>query len=472
MYQKTCKLDRLGRPHLVFHDPSSKSTTHAWLPARAQKPEAVTLFNRESGIYNAAAALPDGGVVVFAYAYKNPFNKGLVAAVLDRQGKDVDSFYVTRSVDDNPGWNVLAASSSSGRILLAYHGDARKKNAVVTLYDSWKAIRKHAPPEPKGWEQSYRNFFFLGGVGVFYPFWHVTSLKPSKEDVPADRIFSADYSMSSTLVNSFKVEGRWGDFSFGLAYLRAFIGDELEDAGGGLAAEAFDYLAGQIGWDRLVFYHDVRIEGAFSRVRGLFRDASGRGQDAIFSSDFTRIQLTLLNAYRIRYGLFYQSYDFHIPIYAYRARAGQAAYQFADSFSSDVRFHDIGLTIGYSRLDYAAKYENQVLDWYVDGDVGVGISLADLAQPRVVAGEEIGLVPTFMIPFNLEVGVLAYKRWHGLYGFGGYVRLGYKLSGNFTGLAGKPSDRDDDDRDDDDVTARYNRIALRHGPYIDIGLVF
>jgi hypothetical protein len=253
----------------------------------------------------------------------------------------------------------------------------------------------------------------LGGVGVFYPFWYATSLKPKTGHVPSSRVIDPEYTLNSSLVNVFKIEGRWGDFSFDISFLRDFLGEKIEQSGGKVASEAFDYLAGQIGWDQLFFYHDVRIEGAYSRLTGYYRDKSGNDADTAFSSNYAHFHVTLLNAMRLRYGIFYDSYDFHVPIYAHRAEAGQTTYSFADAFGADVRFHDIGVTIGYSRLDYAAKYENAVFDWYLDGDIGIGVSIADLAQSHSVAGQSVGTVVTFMVPVNLELGLLAYKRFYG-----------------------------------------------------------
>ena len=473
MYHKTCLIDRAGRPHIIFHDPSEKGIRHAWLPNTGAKVENELVDGPESGIYNAAAALPDGRLAIFAYTYRNAFNKGVTAVLLDRAGKEVDRYMVARARDENPGWGLRAAASPGGRILLAYHADARDKRPVVTVYDSTAQMKRYALPEPNGWERDYQNYFFLAGAGGFYPLWFFRSATPDDKDgVPQNKIYKPRYDVESTLVNSFKFEGRYESLNLALTYMRGFINDAIEDAAGEVASTAFDKLMGSIGWDRLIFYHDLRLGAAYSRIRGRYRDANGFDADQVFDSDYTRFTATLLNAYRIRYGLFYQTYDFYIPVYVYRAAAGSTSYRFADSFGSGVRFHDVGVTIGYSRLDYAAKYENQVFDWFVDVDAGIGVSVGKLADARQVAGEQVGSAVSFMLPFNVELGLLAYKRFYALHGFGGYARVAYKLEGNYTGSVGKPDDRDSDKADDADVTARFNRFELRHGPYLDVGLVF
>ena len=475
-YTKTCAVDYRGRPHITYHDPTSETLYHAWLPRRdLAQAEVVEIDGPESGIANAMAFLPDGRTVVFGYAYRNAFNKGLRAAILDADGQPVTFFWVDRSRDGNPGWGVTAAGSSRGRILVAYQNDGKSSLAQVRLYESAQALEEGQVDEAFGWEANYRDFFVLGGAGALYPFWFVSSARPKVDEdgVAADRIFDADYDLLSSPITSARLEARIGDFSFGLTYLRSFINEQIEDGAGEVASEAFDWITGTIGWERLVFYHDVRLGVAVGRLRGRFKDNNGIAPDRIFDSDYQRYELTLLNKYRIRYGLAYQTYDFHIPIYVYAAPAGVRDYTFQESFTSDVRFHEGMFTLGYSRLDYAAKFETSVADWFLDFDVGVGFSLADLRGPtRQVAGENIDTTTAFMVTFNAEIGYMVYRRFYSMYGFGLFARAAYKAQGDFTGSTSRPDPREDDNVDDASVLARYNRFLIRHGPFIDVGLVF
>ena len=472
-YVKRCGIDTKGRPHIVFHDPRSETLSHAWL-SPSGKAEVEVLDAPESGIENAVAYLPDGRLVVFGYAYRNSFNKGLRATVVDPATEIDNSFWVDRSRDGNPGWGVVAAASSNGRILVAYKKDGRQGATKVLLYASLEAMLAHQVAEAEGWEALHRDFFVLGGVGALYPIWFARSLQPSTADdgVPGERIFDASYDLVSTPITSARLEARYGDLSFGITYLRSFINDQIEDAAGEVASEAFDWLIGSIGWDRLLFYHDVRLGVTLGRLRGRFTDDNGNADARLFDSNYQRYQLTLLNKYRFRYGLSYQTYDFHIPIYVYTAAANSRDYAFTESFTSDVKFHEGTFTLGYSRLDYAAKFENEVIDWFLDFDVGVGFSIADLQGAQTSTQEDIDTALALMLTFNVEIGVLLYRRFYSMYGLGLFARLGYKADGDFTGDSARPGPRDEDSIDSSDVSARYNRILIRHGPFIDLGIVF
>lgn len=473
MYDKRCRIDAQGRPHIVYHDPAAKAFLHAWLEAPSGEVSIGVLDGPESGAANALAVLPDGGLVALGYAYRNPFNKGIMAHHIGPDGLVAESFWLAREKDGNPGRRLAAAASSEGRLLVVYQVDGLAPEAEARLYPSLAAASAAAVPEAEGWEANYQDHFFLAGGGGTYPFWFATSIAPDAEDgVPVDKVFDAEYQLASTPVLAFRGEGRYGDFNLGVTYLTSILGDQIEDAAGELAREAFDWVTGTIGWDRLLFYQDVRLEGTFGRMRGRFTDGNGNAPSRVFDSDYRRFTLTLLNAWRIRYGLFYQSYDFHIPVYVWNAPAGSAGYSFVDSFSADVGFHDVGVTVGYSRLDYAAKFEHEVFDWFVDFDAGFGVSFGALDESRNVGGEDLSVLTAFMFDFDVEVGLLAYKRFYDLRGFGAFARAGYRAAGDWTGMPGRPDDRDDEDRDSADTTARFHRFLLQHGPFVDVGLVF
>lgn len=473
MYDKRCRIDAQGRPHIVYHDPAAKAFLHAWMTDADAPPSIAPLDGPESGAANALAVLPDGGLLALGYAYRNPFNKGIMAHHLGPDGLLVESFWLARDKDGNPGRKIAAAASSAGRVLVVYQVDGLAAEAQARLYGSVAGTSLAAVPEAEGWEAEYQDHFFLAGGGATYPFWLALSIAPDAEDgVPADKVFDAKYELASTPVLAFRGEGRYGDFNLGVTYLTSILGDQIEDAAGEIAREAFDWITGTIGWDRLLFYQDVRLEGMFGRMRGRFSDDNGFAPPQVFDSDYRRFTLTLLNAWRIRYGVFYQSYDFHIPVYVWNAPSGSAGYDFVDSFSANVGFHDVGVTVGYSRLDYAAKFEHEVFDWFVDFDAGLGLSFGALEETRMVGGQDISVLTAFMFDFDVEVGLLAYKRFYGLRGFGVFARGGYRAAGDWTGKPGRPDDRKEDDRDSSDTTARFHRFLLQHGPFVDVGLVF
>lgn len=172
---------------------------------------------------------------------------------------------------------------------------------------------------------------------------------------------------------------------------------------------------------------------------------------------------------------------------------GQTSYRYIDSFPSTLQFNDYGLTVGYSRLDYAAKFENKVTAPFIDADVGLGFSSARLDEAVTPTDTDTGSTTavttssgevlqqaepeaihrstTFMIPFNMEVGGILLRRTAKLRGLGWYGRVGYRVTGSISGSASKPADLSEAA-----VTANqrvtYSRFELRHGPFFDVGAVF
>ncbi len=468
LYDVTRFYDSRGIPHIFFQNKNDKSFSHATVTNGQIKEEKIDM--PESGFSNAAAALPEGEIVAFSYFYRNPFYKGVLATFINRNG-DKEQHVVHRERDANPGWGLKAAATSRGRVMLSYKKDGRKSERVYRIFRNKEAVAEAALDEPEGWERDYRNFFFMGGGGIMYSFWHITSARPSSEDVPGDRIIKPDYNLADSLINEFSVEGRYGSFSLALTYLKSFISDKIEATAGKKAATSFDFLAGSIGFDKLFLGLDLRVSGKYGKIKGGYRDKAGLDSPAIFDSDYRFLSLSLLDAYRLRYSVFYQNYDFHIPVYAYKVEDGKKSFSFSDSFGAGVRFHDVGFTFGYSRLDYAVKYENKVFDWFVAGDIGIGLSIASLEKSRKVEDENISRVFTFMFPFNLEGGIIWYKRWHRIYGTGIYSKIGYRVNGNFTGFNSKPDDLEDP-VSGGFIHTSFQRTEIRHGPFLSLGFVF
>jgi hypothetical protein len=76
-----------------------------------------------------------------------------------------------------------------------------------------------------------------------------------------------------------------------------------------------------------------------------------------------------------------------------------------------------------------------------------------------------------MIPYDMMLGVLWYKKWYNAHGVGLYIQGGYKAEGNFTGEVSKPGDKDDP-ASKNEYFATFQRAELRHGPFLHMGGVF
>lgn len=80
----------------------------------------------------------------------------------------------------------------------------------------------------------------------------------------------------------------------------------------------------------------------------------------------------------------------------------------------------------------------------------------------VAAGEPIDSVSAIMVPFNVETGGVVLRRSHKLRGMGWY---------GWSGTSAKLGDKDEA-AGEDRSTVGFDRQEIRHGPCLDVGLVF
>jgi len=202
------------------------------------------------------------------------------------------------------------------------------------------------------------------------------------------------------------------------------------------------------------------------------RDNGAAPADALqLNTNYVDIRLFALNQWRIKYGLTFSKYSVPTPVQAYYAPATQTHYTFASSALRDVHYNDIDLALGYSKLDYLAKYENSYFGPIADATLAGGVTLASfdaIATPggNVSSGFDVHLRA------ELQLGWLWMDRFRGLAGLGLYVRPSYTVEGGLTGLFGRPGDRDPKKADKDDTESRFSLLSLRHGPWLDAGLVW
>ncbi len=475
--------DRSGGPHIFRQTSSGRSFEHEHLSGSAV--DHTTVDTRESGAFSTALRLPDG-ILTFHAFYRNSYYKGVKASFFPNgQAEPTWQVDVASGRDTNPGWELRGAATPQGRILVAWLADPKVKRTVLQLYRDQAEVRAAALPEPEGWEKQAKMGALLAGVGVGWMQWEIGSTTPSGttlEGVGLSARTRATYQLQDALMAEASLEARWGRFSFGGGYARQAVAGLERDLG--LDSLTAQRLNAALGVDRLIRYHDLRVLVRRARLVGRYTMDSGNNVDfgglpsqGVIDSTYARTDVYLLNTKRVRYGIIRQTEDLVLPFYAFADVAGETEERFVGSFVRSATVRDTAVTVGYSRLDYAAKYENKVSKPFFDFDLGLGVSKALLDEPisvpatDVSEGQDFSSTGTIFFPYNLELGFLLQRRSYDLHGLGWYARAGYRGEGNLTGVITRITDREEPP-ESDDLTLRFSRNELRHGPFFNLGVVF
>jgi hypothetical protein len=134
-----------------------------------------------------------------------------------------------------------------------------------------------------------------------------------------------------------------------------------------------------------------------------------------------------------------------------------------DAYVADARFTEGSFVVGWAVLDYLKKYETRYVGPALDAQIGLGLVSARLTPTGGgEAADHLGVT----IPGQLELSLVAYRRVRSLKGAGGFVRIGVRGMGQYTGAI-EPTEREE-------VTpyANFTRIDGRAGPWGHVGLVF
>ncbi len=325
-----CVFDRTGRPYL-FRQGGDKRLELS----RVIGGELVTtkVDGPESGAANAAVPLGDQGVVAFHYFYRNSYHKGVRATVWhDGMADPVWTGDIFSSRDLNPGRRFLVAGTPQGRIAAAWPNDARKKKEgwTVRTWDSPELLQQDQVASPDGWEAKHKNWFVMAGAGVGYAMWSFASPEPDPEGfvtVPAeDATLTSSYSVAPSIMTSATLEARYGVWSFGASYAKGLLQDAADEAG--LSSKQFDRLYGQLGIDQIIKYHDIRVAFRAGRVDMGYQingNVEGKSDAGTLNSGYRRIDVYLLNTWRVRYGLFNQSYRAALPFYVWASTRARPA---------------------------------------------------------------------------------------------------------------------------------------------------
>ncbi len=474
--------DAKGGPHVFRQASAGRSFEHEHLSGSAV--DHTTVDTRESGAFSSALRLPEG-ILTFHAFYRNSYYKGVKASFFPNgQAEHTWQVDVDSGRDTNPGWDLVAAATPQGRVMAAWLSDPKQRSTNLQLYQNLQDVRGAALPEPEGWEKDAKMGALLAGAGVGWMQWELGSSTPSAstlEGATAARVDAA-YRVRDAIMAEASLEARWGRFMFGGSYARQAIEGLERDLG--LSSAMADRLNVALGVDRLIRYHDLRVQIRRARLVGQYDmdiggavERGGVAPSGNLDSRYQRTDVLLLNTKRVRYGILRQSEDLVLPFYAFADVPGDVDEHFRGSFVRAATVRDTAVTVGYSRLDYAAKYENNINKPFFDFDLGIGVSTAlldgSISVPAAdgIPGESFSQTSTVFFPYNVELGFLMQRRSYKLHGVGGYVRTGYRGEGNLTGIVSRSTDREEAP-EEHDMSLRYSRNELRHGPFFQMGVVF
>lgn len=500
---KRAVYDRTGTAHIFRYNGGTKSFVRLRVDDSSGEPTVREdlIDSAEAGASNAAVRVGEG-LITFHYFYRNSYYKGVRATWFpDGSGAPAWQIDIDQGQDVNPGWKLEAAATKQGRVLVGYLSDPKAKDAqyLLRLFDSKDAIAEVALPEPTDWTAKKKLITGMAGVGTAWQMWQLGSATPDDEEFDDIELFDPDlflmdasYEVSPAWMAEATIMARIGRFSLGASYGQQLLTGALEDAG--LSGGQINRLFGVLGVDQIFKYHDIRLNFRQSRVdtrttiepRELdtfpvalldlgFAPIQPIEED--INWQYTRTDVYLLNTWRVRYGVMVQLQTMYLPIYGYTIQEGDTEWSFAGGGPSLANLSDVAITVGYSQLDYAAKYENNVGKFFLDGDVGIGVTTANLLDdvtllvPEGDDVEEVDRASDLLLMGQAEAGYLLQRRSKKLRGLGVWARGGYRVEGFSNGSAAFPGE-EDEPVEEDNTRVSFSRYELRHGPFVQGGLVF
>ncbi|HYQ15009.1 MAG TPA: hypothetical protein VEQ58_04615 [Polyangiaceae bacterium] len=427
------------------------------------------LDGRESGWQLDAVPTDDGALAVYYY-FRNTYNKGLRLASL-RGGKLARSPQAIMREDRfNAGWHPHLVSDGNRGAWLTYLSNVEAEQRAWTQLSSAKELLDYAMVDTGvDSEDDYKDWFLQAGVGGWYTWWGLAGAAPKSEEVDGATLHEARYHVKPSLLLSANLEGRYGPINIGLSYAQNYLDDASKKLG-----EANRLLSGSIKIEDLLPGHDVKVEGVWGRYHGRVTQAVEGEADAEMPLDtsYLDVHLFALNQWRVKYGLQFQRFQAPTPVLAFYAPKDQVHYLFATSELRDVTYNNVDLAIGYSKLDYLAKYENDYFGPILDGGLAGGLSFTSFDKIATPGGDlKSGLAIHARV--NLQAGWLWMSRVRSLAGLGFYLRPSYLAEGALiTASLSRPKDREQKDAGEAATDAGFLLYSLRHGPWLDAGIVW
>lgn len=451
--------------YLFYHDARS-NTADVAVSQDGKQWQIIELDGKESGWQMEAAARDELAVGAFYY-FRNSFNKGLRVVML-KEGKLVEpAFTIVREEAVNTGWHPNLGIASDGTTWLTYLADVENKKRAWSRFPSPRELKKHELSGGSGWEEGYKNYFLQTGAGVWYTWWHLSDSVPKSDDVGGLHIGKTSYNVGSSLLTSGSIEARYGWFNLGASYAQSVVDDaakSVDDSSG--------LFNGSVKVDDLMLGHDLKLGFIWGRYRGIATPGENVTGDPLrIKTNYTNVQLLLLNKWRIKYGLDYSTFNVPASVHSWYAAENATSYEYQQSDFRNVSLRNINGILGYSKLDYAAKYENHYNNVFLDGAFSIGWTHFSFDEVVTANGNKSS-GDALNIRLIGQLGWLYFHRWQSARGLGIYLRPAYMADWTWLGSAGKPNDRESDKAKSSSLIARPGLSSVRHGPWFDVGIVW
>jgi len=452
--------------YILYHDPRS-NTARAAMSKDGSHWTDVELDGKESGWQMEAVADGESVYAVFYY-FRNSYNKGLRVSALKSGKRAGSTFTLVRERDFNTGWHPKLAVATDGSVWLTYLRNVENEERVWSKFKNTSQMREYAVADGNSWEDEYKDYYLQTGVGGWMTWWNIANGTPKAEDVGGLDIGKTEYSVGRALMATANLEARYGSIDIGMSYAQEIVDDaaqKLEDSTG--------IATGSVKIDQVFPGHDMKLAFMWGRYRGtatIGNNVTG-DPELELNTDYVDAQFLLLNKWRIKYGLAYTQYRIPAALHVFTAPEGDRSYTYEGSFFRNVGFKDYDIILGYSKLDYTAKYENYYNDIFLDGSFAFGLTMLDFPAVNTTIGEETSAV-SFNIKMMARLGWLYFHRFESTGGFGIYVRPAYTAEFMTMGSSAKPDDREADKAESDSIAVRTSLTSLRHGPWLDLGVVW
>ncbi len=457
-----------GWAYIFYHDYETDRAMVALSNDGAQW-QSVELDEAESG-WQLDAAKAGYGVACTWYYSRNTYNKGLRVAFL-RNGQLLQSSHtILRNHDINVGWGPHLGVTRDGKAWFSWLDDVQNETRVWMRLDSVLDLADVRLRKYRDWRDRYKFWSLQAGAGSWYTLWSTFESAPDSKDTGGVKVGKVhrDLANSPLLVGSF--EARFGRTQLALGYAQSIL-DKADAAGG----RQLSRLSGALKFDKLFPGHDVQVRGFFGSYHGTATPGMNGDRDGVgtlrIDTRYWHAQALALNKWRIKYGFDYSRYTLPSTVSTWTAPAGGTSYGYTGSYFRSVSYDDIRFMLGYSKLDYVARYENHYWGPVIDIDGLVGMVVTKF--PRIGIPNAQGADGALQLSFgaHADVGWLWMQRFRRLTGLGVYVRPLYRAEFDAT-LSGKPSDRDAKEAKSSSTHASVSLWSLRHGPWVDVGLVW
>jgi hypothetical protein len=452
-----------GILYIFYHEPRSR-TARVARSSDGRSFQDLVLDTRESGWQLEAVSTPDGAVAVYYY-YRSSYNKGLRAVALHAGSLSHRPNTIMLEKRWNAGWHPRLVCDHGGEVWLTYLSNVEAGTRV------WSHLNR--PSELFDYSvitdnDAYKNWFVQVGAGAWYTFWTLHSSLPDAKHLDGAHLNSSHYHIDPALLLSANLEARWGPVDLGLTYAQDYLEKTAKKLG-----DANRIVSGNVSISDLLPGHDLKVEGLWGRYNGRMERAldTGGTEQAALNTNYVDVHLYALNQWRIKYGLAFTHYTIPTPIQTYYAQADETHYTFGSSEIRNTQYNDVAFALGYSMLDYVAKYENFYFGPIADANVEFGLALASFGAISTPAGD-VTSAGGLHARGQLQLGLLWMNRFASLAGLGFYVRPLYAVEGAFSGTTSRPSDRKQDDAKSSSTKANFELESLRHGPWLDAGIVW